>query len=145
VLDSPESSYWAAPPAFPNAAGWLVSTIDDFWPFVRLLLNGGTHDGRRILSEASARRMVTDQLAGAAPFLDDGTSWGLGLAVPAAGASPGAMPRGFGWDGGTGTTWRSDPRTGLSGILFTQRSMISPAPPQAFTDFWRTADDCLAG
>jgi CubicO group peptidase (beta-lactamase class C family) len=150
VLDSPEGSYWADPPVFPNAAGWLVSTIDDFWSFVRLLLSGGTHDGRRILSQTSARRMLTDQLtagqrAGAAPFLSDGTSWGLGLAVPAAGPSVGVIPRGFGWDGGTGTTWRSDPRTGLTGILFTQRSMTSPEPPQAFTDFWHAAFGCLDG
>jgi CubicO group peptidase (beta-lactamase class C family) len=94
--------------------------------------------------------MLTDQLtagqrAGAAPFLSDDTSWGLGLAVPVAGASPGAMPHGYGWDGGTGTTWRTDPRTGLSGILFTQRSMTSPQPPQVFTDFWRCAQDCLDG
>jgi len=149
VLDSPGSSYWDVPPAFPNAAGWLVSTIDDFWSFVRLLLSGGMHGGRRILSQTSARRMLTDQLtagqrAGAAPFLGGDTSWGLGLAVPAAGPSAAAIPRGFGWDGGTGTTWRSDPRTGLTGILFTQRSMTSPEPPQAFTDFWRAAYDCLA-
>ena len=62
-----------------------------------------------------------------------------------AGPSVGVIPRGFGWDGGTGTTWRSDPRTGLTGILFTQRSMTSPEPPQAFTDFWHAAFGCLDG
>jgi CubicO group peptidase (beta-lactamase class C family) len=43
---------------------------------------------------------------------------------------------GFGWDGGTGTTWRSDSKRGVTGILLTQRGMSSPAPPQIFTDFY---------
>ena len=43
---------------------------------------------------------------------------------------------GFGWDGGTGTTWRTEPSTGVTGILLTQRAMTSPEPPQVFADFW---------
>jgi CubicO group peptidase (beta-lactamase class C family) len=52
-----------------------------------------------------------------------------------------AVPGGFGWDGGTGTTWRSDVDNDLTGILFTQRAMTSPEPPEAFVDFW----DCAYG
>jgi CubicO group peptidase (beta-lactamase class C family) len=29
VLDEP-AGYWSEPPTCPNAAGWLVSTLDDF-------------------------------------------------------------------------------------------------------------------
>jgi CubicO group peptidase (beta-lactamase class C family) len=59
--------------------------------------------------------------------------------VPAAAGDPTAIPRGIGWDGGTGTTWRSDLDRDLTGILFTQRAMTSPEPPAAFVDFWQAA------
>ena len=63
-------------------------------------------------------------------------SWGLGMATPAAGvdAGPPRRPRlhGFGWDGGTGTTWRSGRRAGHHRGLFTQRAMTSPEPPEVF-------------
>ena len=59
VLDPIEGSWWGRPPALPNAAGWMVSTIDDFWAFARMLVDRGVHDGERILSEASIELMVT--------------------------------------------------------------------------------------
>jgi CubicO group peptidase (beta-lactamase class C family) len=150
VLDAPDDSYWTRPPLFPDLAGWLVSTIDDYWTFVRLLLNRGVHDGERIVSEAAVELMTTDRLttgqrSGNDLFLGSHGSWGLGMAAPLSGTPTSDIPRGFGWDGGTGTTWRTDPSTGLSGILFTQRAMTSPAPPAAFTDFWRYAYDAMAG
>ncbi len=43
---------------------------------------------------------------------------------------------GFGWDGGTGTTWRTDPSSGVTGILLTQRAFTSPEPPPVVRDFW---------
>ena len=42
VLDDPAHSWWSTPPTFPDAAGGLVSTIDDLWAFVSMLLRGGT-------------------------------------------------------------------------------------------------------
>jgi hypothetical protein len=83
--------------------------------------------------------MITDRLTAAQRdasglFLVD-LGWGLGLATPAAGtAAP--FPSGVGWDGGTGTTWRSDLATGATGILFTQRQATSPEPPPLMRDFW---------
>jgi CubicO group peptidase (beta-lactamase class C family) len=44
-------------------------------------------------------------------------------AGPANGHAGPAIPGGFGWDGGSGTAWRTDPETGLTGILLTQRMM----------------------
>jgi CubicO group peptidase (beta-lactamase class C family) len=52
VFDRPDG-YWSSPPLFPNAAGWLVSTLHDFWAFVQLLRNGGVFDDHRLLSEGS--------------------------------------------------------------------------------------------
>jgi CubicO group peptidase (beta-lactamase class C family) len=144
VLDGVDTSYWSTPPAFPDAAGWLVSTIDDYWTFVQLLRDRGTHRGVPILSAASVELMTTDRLTrpqrdAARLFLGENGSWGFGLLVPAAGADHRAIPGGYGWDGGTGTTWRSDLDRDLTGILFTQRAMTSPEPPAVFTDFWTAA------
>ena len=44
-----------------------------------------------------------------------------------------------GWDGGSGTTWRTDMKTGLTGILLTQRMATSPEPTELVRDFWAAA------
>jgi CubicO group peptidase (beta-lactamase class C family) len=75
-------------------------------------------------------------------FLGDHSGWGLMLLVPASegqGDGNPAIPGGFGWEGGSGTTWRTDTRRGLTGILLTQRTMMSPEPPQVVRDFWAAA------
>jgi len=142
ILDAVESSWWRAPPAFANAAGWLVSTIDDFWAFVQMLTGRGAHGGERILTEDSVAQMTADHLTAAqreqARLFVGGGGWGFCMAVPAADGTD-ANPGGFGWDGGTGTTWRSAVDGDLTGILFTQRAMTDPQPPELFSDFWRTA------
>jgi CubicO group peptidase (beta-lactamase class C family) len=49
------------------------------------------------------------------------------------------VPGRFGWDGGYGTSWYSDPNENLTGILLTQRMMDSPQPPRVMVDFWTSA------
>jgi CubicO group peptidase (beta-lactamase class C family) len=163
VLDDPGHSWWSTPPSFPDASGWLVSTIDDYWSFVSMLLpggapqgagsaprgapqgagsaQGGAEQGERILSPATVALMTADRLTpsqrdASRLFLGEHGGWGLGLAVPATGSSDQPLPCGIGWDGGSGTTWRSNPHTGVSGILFTQRQATSPVPPPVVEDFW---------
>jgi hypothetical protein len=57
------------------------------------------------------------------------------MAAPAAG-SDAPLPCGFGWDGGSGSTWRTSPERGVTGIPLTQRQLNSPVPPPVFDDFW---------
>ena len=88
--------------------------------------------------------MTTDHLepsqrAFASPFLDDTEGWGYCMAAPASGADHGTIPRGFGWAGGAGTSWRSDVDADLTGILFTQRAMGSPQAAEVYADFWKAA------
>jgi CubicO group peptidase (beta-lactamase class C family) len=141
VLDDPADSWWSTPPSFPDASGWLVSTVDDYWSFASMLLAGGTGNGTRILSPETVAVMTTDRLTpsqreASVLFLGEHGGWGLGLTVPAAGSSARPFPYGIGWDGGTGTTWRSNPDTGVTGILFTQRAATSPVPAPLIEDFW---------
>jgi CubicO group peptidase (beta-lactamase class C family) len=141
VFDEAPHSWWSTPPAFADASGWLVSTIDDYWSFVAMLLAGGTGNGHRIISAESVARLTSDQLTpaqrrGNEVFLGPHGSWGFGLAVPATGSSDVPFPCGTGWDGGTGTTWRSETRRGVTAMLFTQRHATSPVPPPFIENFW---------
>ncbi len=45
----------------------------------------------------------------------------------------------FGWDGGLGTPWFSDPREVMVTILMTQRAWNSPSPPAVCLDIWTSA------
>jgi hypothetical protein len=38
-----------------------------------------------------------------------------------------------------GTSWYSDPREDMVGILLTQRAWTSPNPPEVCRDFWTLA------
>ena len=141
VFDEAPHSWWSTPPAFADGSGWLVSTIDDYWSFVSMMLAGGTGNGQRIVSTRSVARMTSDQLTpsqreGNALFLGPHGSWGFGLSVPAAGSADEPFPCGIGWDGGTGTTWRSDARRRVTAMLFTQRHATSPVPPPLIENFW---------
>jgi CubicO group peptidase (beta-lactamase class C family) len=65
VLDDPSESWWGTQPLLPDASGWLVSTIHDYWSFVSMLLAGGTGHGRQVLSPESVTLMTTDRLSAA--------------------------------------------------------------------------------
>ena len=144
VFDDPLTGKYARPPVFENGSAGLVSTADDFNAFAQMLLNGGRLGNERILSRPSVELMTMDHLTaeqrqGSALFLGDNRSWGLGLSVFNKRDSLYNVPGRFGWDGGYGTSWYSDPREGLTGILLTQRMMDSPQPPAALVDFWTLA------
>jgi CubicO group peptidase (beta-lactamase class C family) len=149
-MDEPRSGWWSEPPALPNIAGMLVSTLDDFWAFTSMLAAGGARDGRQVLSAGSVADMTRDHLsavqrAAATPFLGEGDGWGYGMVAPVPLSGPSPEPWGYGWNGGTGTVWTSDPASGLTGILLTQRALTSPEPPPLFVDFWDAAYGALAG
>ena len=139
VLDRPDG-WWAAPPKFPDASGALVSTVDDLYTFASML----AADGGRLLSAESVRLMTRDRMTAAERaesriFVGDHSGWGLMILVPSSEGDQDGIPGGFGWDGGSGTTWRTDTSRGLTGILLTQRMAASPEPVPLITDFWAAA------
>jgi CubicO group peptidase (beta-lactamase class C family) len=141
VYDSP-SGQWASPPAFPSAAGGLVSTIDDVHAFGRMLLSGGRlADGTRLLSRASVAAMTTDQIGVATgaegPSLDGAQGWGFGVAVQQRRTNLGLSVDGYGWAGGLGSSWGNDPAEGVVGVILTSDMFTSAFPPPvAIQDFW---------
>ncbi len=150
VLDEPLGGWWSAPPAMGNIAGMLVSTLDDFWAFTSMLAAAGRHDGEQVLSPGSVAAMTSDHLTAdqrgeAPPFLNAQEGWGYCMAAPGPLEGEPPEPWGYGWNGGTGTVWTTDPARGLTGIMLTQRAMNSPEPPAHFVDFWAGAYGALVG
>jgi CubicO group peptidase (beta-lactamase class C family) len=144
MYDDPANSSWLGQPPFESAGGGLVSTIDDYFIFSRMLLNKGRHGREQILSRAAVELMTSDQLTpeqrlGSEIFFGDYRSWGFGMAVEIRRNDIFRTPGRFGWDGGFGTSAYIDPAEQLIGILFTQRMMDSPQPPKVFSDFWTLA------
>lgn len=141
VFDGPVTGKFSSPPVFENGSAGLVSTADDFNAFAQMMLNGGGLGSVRILSRTSVELMTrnhisSDEKRESQLFLGNTRGWGFGMSVFRELGDPDAAPGRFGWDGGYGTSWYSDPRAQLTGILLTQRMMDSPQPPRAFTDFW---------
>jgi CubicO group peptidase (beta-lactamase class C family) len=144
VYDEARGGQWSQPPAFPSGAGGLVSTIDDYLAFGQMMLSQGKHGNERILSRLSVELMTTDQLTPeqkAAPSLIsgflDGHGWGFGVSVVTRRDDIAAVPGRYGWDGGLGTSWYSDPREEMVIILMTQSAWASPSPPNVY--FWTLA------
>lgn len=149
VFDPPVTGRFSSPPAFENGSAGLVSTADDFNAFAQMLLNGGVLGSDRILSQASVDLMTTnhiqaDEKRESKLFLGNTRGWGFGMSVFTGFDDAQAKPGRYGWDGGYGTSWYSDPQAKLTGILLSQRMMDSPEPPRLFVDFWTTLNEVAA-
>ncbi len=115
---------WIKPPRFPSGAGGLLSTLDDYLAFARLLLNKGLHRDERLLSEPSvdmmtANHLMSEQIAQGGPLLS-GSGWGFGMAVTIEPDDLSPAPGRYGWAGGYGTVWFNDPHRERIAIALTQ-------------------------
>jgi CubicO group peptidase (beta-lactamase class C family) len=151
AYDPPATSPWRHEPRFPAGDSGLISSADDYLTFARMLLAGGTHEGKRLLSEASVKAMTTDHLTAAQRtdpdaemILTRGKGWGYGMSVVAQAAANGPPAGAVGWCGGLGTSWTSDPAKDFTAVLLTQREFDGPDPPAIHKDFWTAAYGALA-
>ena len=107
----------------------LASTLDDYSRFARMLLNGGTLDGARILKPSTVKLMATDQLD---PAITErawlpgkgAVGFGFDFAVrksppQTAGENRGAVGEFF-WDGMASTLFWVDPANKLTAVFFAQ-------------------------
>ena len=96
--------------------------MGDYIRFGQMLINGGSLDGRQVLSPAFVQLMISNHLgsgiqnrvAAVEPHRD-GYGFGLGVAVrlqPGLAAVPGS-PGEFSWNGANGTGFFADPKEQL--------------------------------
>ena len=144
LFDSAQDSQWGRPPAFPSGANGLVSTLDDYLAFAQMMLFQGRYGSERILSRLSVEVMTTDQLTpeqkamSILPLLTgffETHGWGFGVSMITRRDDLASVPGRYGWDGGLGTSWFSDPQEDLIGIVLTQRLY----PLDLYRDFWTLA------
>lgn len=131
VLDDARRSRFLAPPrAWSGGGGWdmaghggVVTTAQDLFRFLQMLLDEGTRGPMRILSRASVAAMRVNQLRDLArPERTPGVGFGLGTAVlvdPVRYGDIGA-PGLMWWAGSTNTRYWIDPASGMAGVYFTQ-------------------------
>ncbi|MFD7256320.1 serine hydrolase domain-containing protein [Streptomyces sp. NPDC059874] len=152
VWDEAAGGRSSRPPAFQGAGGGLVSTVDDYHAYFRMLLNHGVHRGERILSRPAVQLMTTNRLTPGQQTSRDTMyrkiahmtvgqglqgGWGFGMAVRTCRGDYAPIGQ-FGWDGGTGTSVYADPDNQLIGVLLTQVGMSTPDSPRLIHDFWTT-------
>ena len=139
VSDVPATGKWSRAPVFEQGDAGLVSTVDDFLAFARMLLADGRHGGKSLLTPASAKAMKTNHLseaqrAGGKDILG-GRGWGYGMSVVTDAIANGPAAGSFGWVGGFGSSWISDPSKDLTMILMTQREFVSAAGDPIHQEF----------
>jgi CubicO group peptidase (beta-lactamase class C family) len=84
----------------------------------------------------TTNHLTPEQQAASVTFLGESRGWGLGMAVTTRRDGTASVPGSFGWDGGYGTSWASDPSEELVGVLLPQRMWDAAGGPRVFHDFW---------
>ncbi|WP_020524005.1 serine hydrolase domain-containing protein [Catelliglobosispora koreensis] len=112
-----KAEQWTAAPPFPSGSSGLLSTVDDYHKFARMMLNRGAFGGMQLLPERTVEAMTVNHLTqdqiGSAGMLLDGRGWGYGLSV---------VDGRYGWEGGSGTVWFNDPSQDATAIALTQNT-----------------------
>ncbi len=110
-------------PAFESGGAGLVSTLDDYAAFTDMLMNGGSYQGKQILSPMSVSYLTAPQLGWNQKFdmwdSLDGFSYGKLMRVcTEPGRYPGFAVKGeYGWDGWLGTYFANLPDEKLTILL----------------------------
>jgi len=112
------------------APAWgLYSTAPDLGALLQMMLNGGTYQGRRILSRPSVKAMTTDQAPKLAP-LGQGLGWWVvrsaGLLGPLTSAET------YAHGGSTGVFAWADPEQDLAGVFLKHQAVGSGNVINAF-------------
>ncbi|MFN4178070.1 serine hydrolase domain-containing protein [Phenylobacterium sp.] len=116
---------------FASGGAGLISTLDDYMRFARMLLGEGSLDGTRILKPSTVRLMATDHLDPRITerlFLPSKGSVGFGIDFAVRTAQPrspdenrGAVGEFF-WDGYATTLFWVDPANRLAAVFFVQKT-----------------------
>jgi len=119
VQDRADSSSFAAPVTMLSGGGGLVSTMDDYLRFSRMLLNEGALDGTRLLSPKTVDFMTQNHLDGT---MEPGWGFGLGVRVNQDVSETQILgSKGmYDWSGAANTYFFIDPKEDLIAMVWTQ-------------------------
>jgi methyl acetate hydrolase len=135
--------------AAPVGGGGLASTADDYGRFMRMVLNGGTLDGVRVLKAETVALMEQNQigavsvpaLKSALPrsadftFIADGRDkWGLGFLITVDQVPGKRSPGSLSWGGINNTYFWIDPARGVAGVIMMQYLPFADAKALATYD-----------
>jgi CubicO group peptidase (beta-lactamase class C family) len=120
-----------ARPPFP--AGGLFSTASDMFRFYQMVLNGGTWEGKRIVSRESVEMMTKTQTGELKTGFTEGMSFGLGWAVvrEPKGVTSMLSKGTHGHGGAYGTQGWVDPEKQMIFVLMIQRAKLQNADASA--------------
>lgn len=109
---------------FYSGGAGLVSTAEDYWRFLQMMLNGGQFENVRLLGRKTVEFMISNHIGDTvmwnSPY--DGYRFGLGFAVRTdlgASAKAGSVGE-YTWGGFFSTTFWVDPKEQMIGIMLLQ-------------------------
>lgn len=115
-----------------SGGGGLVSTLDDYLKFCKMLLNNGELDGVRIISESAAALILTNQLPDGVVYAD---KKGYGLAGDV------NLENGvYGWAGAASTKFWIDPGNKMIVLFGTQ---LMPADFSYADEFYKIVNSAV--
>ena len=132
LLDDPMASIYSTKPSYLSGGGGLVSTLDDYMNFSRMLLNKGSFGDAFILNPETIELMTQNHIPenkDLTNFAMEGIRWaessfadvgfGLGFSTQTADTPEGSKGQ-YGWGGAASTYFWIDPQIDLICIFMTQ-------------------------
>jgi CubicO group peptidase (beta-lactamase class C family) len=125
VVENEPLGDFLSEPAVHNGGGGLVSSIDDYYKFAQMLLNGGEHNGVRILGRKTVEYMTNNHLPEhLVPYEQNrpGEGYALGMSVTLDANQVMFMSSdgNYGWGGAASTYFRVSPEENMIMIAMTQ-------------------------
>jgi len=136
ILENESLGDFLSDPAIHNGGGGMVSTMDDYLTFARMLLNNGEVNGVRILGRKTVEYMRTNHLpANLLPYSNWAAGEGYGLAMSVT-MDTGALKfmgseGNFGWSGLASTYFRVDP---VENIIIIGMAQFIPNSTHRYAD-----------
>jgi CubicO group peptidase (beta-lactamase class C family) len=113
-------NYPAQPGTFYAGGAGLSSTLMDYAIFLQMVLNGGEYNGKRLLSPATLRMALSNQI-GDLSLGPNKFGLGFGITTEKGAARLPVSEGSFEWGGYFGTTYWADPKEGVVALLYTQK------------------------
>ena len=123
------------------AGAGLVSTLEDYSSFAKMLLNKGEINGHRILSEQSVREISTSHVS--KEIMPGNERWGLGVRVIADEAYLSLPVGSFGWSGAYGSHFWIDPENNICAVFMKNSRVDGGSGNASARRFEKAVSDAL--